>query len=501
LQSTPRNFGTRLLGPLACVLGAYCLWVWASRNGPVAVSDDDFARVVIAQRFALRPSWDPSGTSWLPFPFYWDGLWLHWTDGSLAAARIAAGFRSIVASLCLYSAGRVWGVRPSLSALGAWLPFLLPTLRILTVATVPEYLTGALSWLAVSLLVGPEGSLLKRTPVGDQSHTARTVLGLAALLVATLSRYEPWSLALALGAYGVLRQRRIWPLLTLLGPAIWMLHGMGQHGSPFFFAARVANYKAALGAPSEAWWQAFATYPRQIFELEPLLMMMSLGAGFCLLRVTRLRTWLAAFSMVGLNVFFLSLASVFDGAPTHHPERAVTLVWLAAPILPGLLLSRVLDGSLKTKATEDLSTIRTWASHGAVFLGLLALGLVLTFMRPQPNYSSRAVEIAVGKALREVQAEPFPTLLGTTDYGYFAIMASAGAPARFVIAQDHDPRKKAEGEHLASLIRSIAKQGQLRWMVIPICFDFIVDELEASFEIRAESADFLVLGPPRTPRS
>jgi hypothetical protein len=32
------------------------------------VSDDDYARVVIAQRLSL--ALDPSGTSWLPFPFW-----------------------------------------------------------------------------------------------------------------------------------------------------------------------------------------------------------------------------------------------------------------------------------------------------------------------------------------------------------------------------------------------------------------------------------------------
>ena len=34
------------------------------------ISDDDFARVTIAQTFASHPKVDPSGTSWLPFPFW-----------------------------------------------------------------------------------------------------------------------------------------------------------------------------------------------------------------------------------------------------------------------------------------------------------------------------------------------------------------------------------------------------------------------------------------------
>src|SRR5438045_7803076 len=46
--------------------------------GFYALSDDDFSRVVIAERFAVAPSLDPSGTSWLPLPF--------WLTGSAMAA-------------------------------------------------------------------------------------------------------------------------------------------------------------------------------------------------------------------------------------------------------------------------------------------------------------------------------------------------------------------------------------------------------------------------------
>ena len=35
-----------------------------------AVSDDDFARVVLAQQWAAHPTLDPTGTSWLPVPFW-----------------------------------------------------------------------------------------------------------------------------------------------------------------------------------------------------------------------------------------------------------------------------------------------------------------------------------------------------------------------------------------------------------------------------------------------
>ena len=55
----------------AAVAGLYALaCVLARAAGFDHVSDDDFSRVAIAQTFAHAPRLDPSGTSWLPFPFW-----------------------------------------------------------------------------------------------------------------------------------------------------------------------------------------------------------------------------------------------------------------------------------------------------------------------------------------------------------------------------------------------------------------------------------------------
>src|SRR5438105_4470054 len=55
-----------------------------------AVSDDDFARVVIAERWAAAPALDPSGTSWLPLPFWINGAMLALFGRSLDVARVVA---------------------------------------------------------------------------------------------------------------------------------------------------------------------------------------------------------------------------------------------------------------------------------------------------------------------------------------------------------------------------------------------------------------------------
>ncbi|MDB4941233.1 MAG: hypothetical protein JWP97_767, partial [Labilithrix sp.] len=73
------------------------------------VSDDDFARVTIAQTFARRPHLDPSGTSWLPFPFWALGGALAVLGRSLAAARVASVALASLAAALPYAALRATG--------------------------------------------------------------------------------------------------------------------------------------------------------------------------------------------------------------------------------------------------------------------------------------------------------------------------------------------------------------------------------------------------------
>src|SRR5262249_23035763 len=79
------------------------------RAGLTALSDDDYARVTIAQRFAGHARLDPSGTSWLPFPFWTTGAVMKLLDPSLDVARLAAALFAIFATWLLFAAGRVWG--------------------------------------------------------------------------------------------------------------------------------------------------------------------------------------------------------------------------------------------------------------------------------------------------------------------------------------------------------------------------------------------------------
>src|ERR1700679_1535319 len=77
---------------------------WVLRAGFSHVSDDDYARVTIAQAFAHAPTLDPSGTSWLPFPFWLNGTVMAVLGRSLGVARGVAVAGPIGGVIAAYQA-------------------------------------------------------------------------------------------------------------------------------------------------------------------------------------------------------------------------------------------------------------------------------------------------------------------------------------------------------------------------------------------------------------
>src|SRR4051812_42914052 len=91
----------------------------AYASGFRALSDDDYARISIAQRFAEAPSFDPSHTSWLPAPFWVYGVALRVFGTDLAIARVTAIALSTLATLVVYVAARLLGAGRVGALLGA----------------------------------------------------------------------------------------------------------------------------------------------------------------------------------------------------------------------------------------------------------------------------------------------------------------------------------------------------------------------------------------------
>jgi len=378
------------------------------------VSDDDYARIVIAERFAHAPHLDPSATSWLPLPFWINGAAMMVLGRSLGVARgvaVALGALSIAAP---YAALRSVG-SPRWAALSATaLAMALPWNAWLGVATVPEAWTGALAGAAIMAMVEPRA----------RGWAA------AALLAASLSRYETWpacGVLVVLGGTAALRgleprRSAIIALAAIAGPILWMLWNSHAHGSAVHFLARVSAFRRAIGAAELPLRDKLAAYPIALATQTPEAAVLGgIGVvGMCWSHDLR-RRWLVAAGCAAATLTFLILGDVRDGAPTHHPERALSPLWW-------VLVAMGVD----TVATLMAHSSRGRARAGA---GLLA-ACALAWSASLPSRLSRApgeteAERRDGPIARGLDMRSRNT--GSADitpcsFEHFALIAAWGRP-------------------------------------------------------------------------
>ena len=406
------------------VVSLSCLW-----SGFRGVSDDDYSRVVVAARFAQHPSLDPSGTSWLPLPFWLYGVPMALFGDSLLVARVVAVALGAASAVLVWIAARLFlGLSERAALWGALGAVLLPYGAWLSAATVPEAPTAALLLLGCVSLVRPEPRL-------------RAWGGLA-LGAACFCRYEAWPPALV---FGVLTALDAWRVRTKEGPsprwlwlaaafatlpiALWLAHGAVRHDDALFFVTRVKQYRAALGGPTQSvasalWHTPFALlrFEPELFAVTAVALGLSIKGGASPFGPTAWRT-LAA---LGALVLFLMAADATGGAATHHPERSLLPVYWFLALLAAGLVARLAD-----------EEIRPW------LLPALALPLALAAnlgLRPdvQSTFVDRREEEQIGRVLRRLAAHK--VAVDTDDFGFFALQAALGHGKSWPIA-DHDPRK------------------------------------------------------------
>lgn len=403
------------------------IYMWARKTGFTAISDDDYARVVISQSFAAAPTWDPSGTSWLPFPFLHQGVAMMLFSATLDFARIWAFVCAISATFVLYAAVKRCRVRVPLAFAAAAGGALLPTAVYLSTATVPEYLTAALVVFALTTLLESD------------SRSRAFTLGGSFLLLATASRYEAWPIAFVFASLRLLdaiKARSPGPLwsvgLALFFPGLWILHGIVDHGNAFFFVKRVVDYKNALGG-SASGAEAGLAYFKALFLAEPEAIFVTIS--LTLLAVTKRHVeimhgrWLRAWLPLLVMLLVLAVGAMRNGAPTHHEERALLPIWLFSVLTCASLIEHA-----------HLS----WTKAALfVVLGLgLGLGLRSADIFEREGFTDRRDEEALGKRLRALGGAQTRIGLDLDDYGYFAVMAAAGHPHRFEVFDTHDPRAR-----------------------------------------------------------
>jgi hypothetical protein len=411
--------------------------------GYVALSDDDFARVTIAQQFAVAPKLDPSGTSWLPFPFWLMGAAMRLFDPSLGVARAVSAAVAVAATWLLFAAGRCWGFSPERAFVAALVANLVPSAALLGSLTTPEFFTAALGVFAVVVV----------TSSGAPSAWKGIAIG-AASLAATLSRYEAWPVGAVVAAYAAwvrrdapARWRAGVALAGVAGPLFWMVDNRILHGDAFSFLHRVASYRAALGSSGSPTRSgavavvALAAVPALVFVAFRRARAGSAAAGWPFFG------WAAA--ALGL-VLFLTVGDLLGGAPTHHVERTLLFLWLLA-VFAALHLAR---------------DRRRQAPCAVGFALFLAADAVLQLSDRGIN---RADEELVGTELRSLVGPGERVYVATEDYGYFAVVAALGRPRDTIIDATHDPRKKGEPSILSDRAQVLDRlqAAHASWLVAP----------------------------------
>lgn len=427
----------------------------ALASGFRAVSDDDFARVVIAEQWARAPRWDASGTSWLPAPFWLDGAAMMGLGRSLGAARAASLLLGVTASVLVYVAARWLGEERGAAMAGAGIAAMFSWSALLGVATVPELPTAALTLLGIAALGAT-----------DEKDTRR-LWGAAALVAATLARYEAWPVAAvfaAICAVDAARRRSgraaAAAALALLGPAAWMAWNRVAHQDALHFLARVSAYKHALGGAEDGAAARLLAYPTAMVREEPSLLALAVLAAALVARReggAGLRGALSRYArpaaVIAAQIAALSLAMVKDGAPTHHPERALLTAWL---------LVAVCGGALAVRGT------RPRALGWVVLAGLTLLpALAVRLGHPDERFAARRDEEAAGRAAAALARPGEPVLVEVADYGYLAVIAALGRPEDAVPDRSIDPREPRVASSFAdpvALERRVAASGA-RWVV------------------------------------
>jgi hypothetical protein len=293
---------------------------WVLAQGFSHISDDDYARTVIAEQFAHAPRLDPSATSWLPLPFWLEGGAMMVAGRSLGVARTVAVTLGVVSVCPPYLAMRWAQVPRSSAVIAVVIAMALPWGAWLSAATVPEAWSGALVAAAAIAMAG----------------RGAEPLAAAALMAASLSRYEAWPACAVLATISVgraQREGRLWrygtcALVTVAGPIAWLWWNAHSHGSALYFVSRVSSFRHAIGAADLPVRDKLLGYPRALAYETPEVAALGLVGAAGMVHSGMLRArWRSAATVVAAIGAFLVVGDLGDGAPTHHPARALCAAW------------------------------------------------------------------------------------------------------------------------------------------------------------------------------
>lgn len=493
-MSQARTLDAVLLIGVRLLLSGLVWW-----SGFRAISDDDYARVVIAQQFAAAPTLDPSGTSWLPFPFWLQGGAMLLFGPQLHTAIGVACASGVASTLLVWLAARLLGLARGPAFIAATLASTTAYSVWLGVATVPELLTAGLVVVGAASLALPAQELARRGPTRllDPAVLTARDWGAVALCCATLSRYETWPVAAVFAVcclWDAALVRRATcrfaaarfvaaAVVASAGMLLWLLHGVVKHADATFFVTRVADYQKALGGHDFDVLAALSRHPRFIVEHAPALLgVAGIGAAVAwygrssprrsLMETLRKSRWVRPLLACASLVVFLIVGDLRGAGATHHPARTLLPIWFMVCIAVGRILlrclgqrdpqrdpqrnlqrelQRELQRNLQRELQRERKGIATaWSVRAALVVACIIVvdSLHNGVFDAARHFTDRSDELAIGELARRhldrggVDGSPSGrVLIAAEDYGYFAMIAALADPSRAEIFDDHDPRR------------------------------------------------------------
>lgn len=441
------------------------------------VSDDDFARIVIAQELAHAPKLDPSGTSWLPLPFWITGAAMK-VFGLAPSVAVTVGVLLGVVSVWLVHAAAMRITKDERSAFwGAAVAAVLPWSARLGASALPELPAAACSLYAISTVLPLSGT--ERGPGGE--GTAATegrarIIGAVLLLLATLSRYEPWFLAAGFAACclwdasrarGARGANVLAATIAVAGPIAWSAWNAHAHGSPLHYLDRVAAYKQAIDQGAIA--ERVTAYFLAVFRAEPELMAALAFLGWTV-RVplrSEVARWKRPAILLAVLLVTLTISSIKGGAPTHHSERALLTLHLFAAVI----VAHAATVGLRRGLLHPKPAVLAMLLLGG---GIATLRGTLLF---KESVAHRQAELAIGREVRDKVPAGERVFLEVVDYGYFAVLAASERPWNFELSGRVDPARGGDalGEdevrqraRAAGVSYAVARPLDTRWRLLAV---------------------------------